>query len=465
MQKTILLLLLLLFIPTVLSINIEVEQKEAREVLINGLENPAKFTLEITNLNQSDNFEFINLLGFKMLPEEPIPIKKGETKEVELVIFPRSEFNVHGHYIFTYLIKGRDAQLSDHDLTIKIIDLEEAFQIGVEEFDTQSNEISIFIKNKENFEFDNLDVEFTSAFFKTKKEFSLGAKDKKTFKLKLNKEDFKKLTAGFYTMKSTIKAQNQEAIIEGIINFEENEDLKTSSKDYGLFINTRIITKENTGNTLQEIEIDLEKNILSRLFTSLNPEPDRTQRDDLIIKYFWTREITPGETFEVKVKTNWILPIIILILIITILLLIKHYNSKDVILKKSVNFVHTKNGDFALKVNLFIKARKYVEKINIIDRLPPLVKLYHKFGGGNPSKINQEKRRIDWDFQKLEPGEIRRLSYVIHSKVGVLGKFALPTATAIFEREGELSESQSNHVYFMAEQTKSKSGNDENSFD
>ena len=43
------------------------------------------------------------------------------------------------------------------------------------------------------------------------------------------------------------------------------------------------------------------------------------------------------------------------------------------------------------------------------------------------------------------------MSYIIFSKVGVLGKFALPTANAIYEKDGEINETDSNRAFFIAE--------------
>jgi len=122
------------------------------------------------------------------------------------------------------------------------------------------------------------------------------------------------------------------------------------------------------------------------------------------------------------------------------------------VLKKKVTFVRAKGGEFALKVSLFVHAKKYIEKVQIIDRLPALVKIYEKFGGEIPSKVEEDKRRLEWNFEKLEAGEIRVISYIVYSKVGVLGKFALPSATAIFQRDGVIKNEESNRAFFMAEQ-------------
>ena len=117
-----------------------------------------------------------------------------------------------------------------------------------------------------------------------------------------------------------------------------------------------------------------------------------------------------------------------------------------------MSFVRAKGGEFALKVSIIVHAKKYIEKVNIIDRLPSLVKLYERFGKEIPSKVEEDKRRIEWEFEKLEAGEIRVISYIIYSKVGIIGKFALPTTTAIYQRDGKIKNTQSNMAFFMAEQ-------------
>ncbi len=48
------------------------------------------------------------------------------------------------------------------------------------------------------------------------------------------------------------------------------------------------------------------------------------------------------------------------------------------------------------------------------------------------------------------------LSYIVYSKIGVLGKFALPSTTAVYERAGEVHETTSNRAFFVAEQKQDK---------
>ncbi|MBT7238024.1 hypothetical protein HN865_04160 [Candidatus Woesearchaeota archaeon] len=53
----------------------------------------------------------------------------------------------------------------------------------------------------------------------------------------------------------------------------------------------------------------------------------------------------------------------------------------------------------------------------------------------------------------MDLGEERVFSYIVYSKIGVVGKFSLPEALAVFEKEGEIHEVESNKVFFLSEQT------------
>ena len=84
-KRVILLFMVLLIIPSVLAINLEVEKPDSNEVIIAGINKPAVYDLEITNLGLADNFRFDNLLGFSMFPIGTIQISEGETEKIQLI--------------------------------------------------------------------------------------------------------------------------------------------------------------------------------------------------------------------------------------------------------------------------------------------------------------------------------------------------------------------------------------------
>ncbi len=452
MKKVCLIFMVFLLLPVVFAINLQVEKVSTDEVLVIGSGVPTIFDLEITNLGVADNFEFYNLLGFSMFPVGSIPIGEGETKEISLGISPLGRTDERGFYIFDYFIKSSDGSQVKEQITFKITDVEGAFIIGSGEVDPESQEIEIYIKNKESFDFGELDIKFYSAFFEIEKTFTLGPKQIHNFTVKLDNEDFRDLMAGFYTLSADVEFKEETSRVEGVIKFVEKELVTTTKKEFGFFIHTKIIEKKNEGNTVEYSETVIKKNIISRLFTSFNPEPDLVEREGGTVYYTWAREVRPGEKSEILVKTNWLFPLILIILIVAIVVLVRRFSEKDVMLRKKVSFVNAKGGEFALKVSIQVKAKNYVERVNVIDKLPALVKIYERFGGDEPTRVDEKNKKIEWNFEKLEQGEIRIISYVIYSKIGVVGKFALPKATVLFEKEGKIKEAQSNQAFFVAEQ-------------
>ncbi len=457
MRKIILIFLILLglslSVSLVSAINIKIENQEPNVgVMIKGVNEPAIFVLNITNLDSSDNFQFYNLLGFNMAPKETVFIKGGESKEVKLMIYPREDMDYEGYYTIEYYIKSQDSSKVKEELTLKIIDFQDAFEVGSEEISPESEQAEAYVHNKENFNFEKLNARLKSPFFDFTESFALKPNEKKTFVVDLNKENFKNLMAGFYTVTAEISSEDAEAVIEGKIRFAESESIETSEKKSGFIITTRTIEKINGGNVEASSRTTIKKNIISRLFSSFNPEPDFVKREGFVVYYTWDSDIKPGEVLQIVVRTNWLLPLLIIFFIIAIVVLAKQYSKTNLVLRKKVSFVRAKGGEFALKVSVFVSAKKYVERITITDRLPHLVKIYERFGGEKPAKVDEKARKIEWNFEKLEAGEMRVLSYIIYSKLGILGKFALPTALAVYEREGSIQETESNKAFFLAEQ-------------
>ncbi|MCX6749670.1 MAG: hypothetical protein NTW17_02925 [Candidatus Pacearchaeota archaeon] len=451
MKKVFFLIALMIILPSVLAIDIDVQKNSQNEVLITDLNKPVVFDLSIKNNQMSDNFEFYNLAGFSIFPTNAT-IGFKETKEVQLELTPIGKISQKGYYTIPLFIRSRDTSEIQESLTFKITELKEAFEVGSGDVDPKSQSIAIYIKNNENFDFGATHVKFASAFFSVEKDFIIGPKETKQVSVQLNKEDFKSLMAGFYTLTADITTSGKEANVEGVIRFVEKDILTTTKKDYGFLINTQIITKTNEGNLVATSDTVIKKNIISRLFTGFSPSPDIVERDGLTVYYSWTREINPGEALVIEVKTNWLFPFLLILLIVAIVIFVRKYTGRNLILKKRVSFVRAKGGEFALRISVVVKAKQFIERVNVVDRLPLMATLHEKFAGDYPSKVDAKNRRIEWNFDKMEAGEIRLASYIIYSKIGVVGKFALPTATAIFEKDEKIHEVESNRAFFVSEQ-------------
>ena len=123
-------------------------------------------------------------------------------------------------------------------------------------------------------------------------------------------------------------------------------------------------------------------------------------------------------------------------------------------MRKKVSFIKTKGGEFALKISIVVKAKRFIERIKITDRLPHIVELYDKFGAVKPDVVDRKNKRLEWNIEAMNESESRIFSYIIFSKIGVVGTFELPNAYAVYEREGELKEVFSNKSYYVNEPKK-----------
>ena len=72
-----------------------------------------------------------------------------------------------------------------------------------------------------------------------------------------------------------------------------------------------------------------------------------------------------------------------------------------------------------------------------------------------PDKIDPATKRLFWNLDRLNAGEERIYSYIIFSKVRVVGRFELPAATAVYLREGKTENVLSNRAFFVSETARS----------
>lgn len=452
MKNRLFLFALVLSLSIVSAIDLDIQKEAINDVVISELDDPATFRLTIKNNGERDTFELYSLVSVDISPKGAFSLSRGETKEMIISITPSETIKgKQGAFSFVYKIKSSNTGTQEDILTIKITDLKNALQITAESINPESEEIAITAENLENFNFKDIDAEFSSVFFSFNERFSLESFETVTFTSPLDKEKPISLMAGPYILDVNLKIGDYEGTLESTVKFLEKSGISTSESKEGFLIQRIDIEKRNEGNLPAVAEITIGKNTLSRAFTTFNLAPSKSERTGMTTTYYWTKELRPGESIEVIVKTNWIIPIVLVIAIIVLAVFSNIYLKSDLKLVKKITQVKTKGGEFALKVTIHSRARKYIEKINIVDKLPPIVKLYKRYGTIVPDRIDEKNRRLEWNIESLNEGEDRILTYIIYSKIGIVGRFELPPAKAIYEKKARIKETQSNRVFFVSE--------------
>ncbi len=433
----------------------EIEKTPIRTTVFRETSEPAVFNFTIKN-NQafSDLFDIYTYAGgVEILPKTSITVaaKESVTFLVTITLNKNVRKN-YGFYTFAYSVRGRKSETIEDRFTLKITEIDDALVLSADNINPGAGYASVHLENKENVYIKDMKIKLSSVFFDYSETFDIAPMSVKDFQISLSKERMTGLLAGQYLMTTQLEVERYLKEIESSLKFTEKEGIEADQSSSGVLIKMETITRKNTGNTPNVAEIVVSRNLISRIFTTFNIEPDKVNREGFVVKYSWVRELKPNDSVKVNVKTNYLLPLIILILIIIGVIAIKIYSVTYLKLNKEVVYAKTKGGEFALKVILRVKAKKDLEKVNIVDKLPPIVKLHESFGANHPTKVDLKNRRIEWNIEHIQKGEERIFSYYVFSKMGILGKFELPAATAIYEYDEKIKETVSNRTFFVAEQ-------------
>lgn len=457
-KKSVLIFLiaLLFVLPSISAIYITVASKPIVNTIMNNQDKPLIYEFIITNNGVSSNFEIYTYEKFKVEPNE-FNLSDGETKTIQIEFYPIGSMKDNlGYITIPYYIKDKlnpNREVYNDKIIVKLINFKEAFKIISENVNLNSNSFKIDFYNVEDATYEDMDVIFSSVFINDNKQtITLKPYQKQEVTIPIANDKIKKFVAGTYTLSATITLNEKTEVVQTPVKILEKSSLSVNEFGKGIIVRRNTVEKLNEGNVPTVAEITITKDIISRFFTTFSLEPSRIDRKGFLVYYTWQKELSPDEKLSVSSTTNWTFPLIIIILVIAIMLIFNAYLKQDLVIKKNVGFVKTKSNEFALKITIRIKARKFVEKITLYDRLPGMTKLYEKFGEcGAPSKVDVEKGRLQWEIPRMVEGEERIFSYIIYSKLNVVGKFELPSANAIYELLGKLHDAKSNRAFFINE--------------
>ena len=429
---------------------LQITETNVKDIVITELGNPALFNLEIKNDGIEDSFEIYTLVsGIEIEPKQNFILKAGETRVIPIqVFFDERILRGKETLSFEYRIAGQKVGVTKDILSVKAYGFDTALMLASEDIKVNQGEAKINLKNKVDYNFESLRIKITTEFSSEVYQTSLAPNEEKILIAKLDQEKMAMATAGSYILSAIIESGNSSGKMMSVFNFQEISDLKSESGTRGILIRKVFTTKTNHGSVSSIASVSIKRDMLSMLFTSTNIIPSETLTNGFVTTMLFEKELQPSEVFYVEVRTNYIILIVLVLLIISCVWIFVYYlvKRKDLLIKKRVALVKTKKGEFALKVTLFLKALKPIKRVSIIDNIPPLVKLYNKFGILKPTRIDARDRRVEWDFEALGKDDERVLSYIIYSRIGVFGEFYLPATTSLYESEGKVYEAKSNQV-------------------
>ncbi|MEK6825671.1 MAG: hypothetical protein AABY00_02710 [Nanoarchaeota archaeon] len=440
----------ILFLHAVAALSVEKVDKGS--VLIAELTNPAVFDFTINNPVQEESAQIYTLVGIPMTPDRFFNLPNGTTT-LEVRAYPPVGLRKNSGFLtFEYQIKGERSGIFSDKIRVKVVPLKEIIKISAERLSPNDSDAVILVENNENTHIQDLSLRLSSPFFDATRKISFKPYETVRLRVPFDHDVVKNLAAGSYILNADAELQGAKQHWEGVLNYVEKKDVSETTSSEGAIVRKTTVTKTNDGNVPETVSITMSKDVISRLFTLFSVEPQTSTRSGLFVSYTWEKQLDPASSFTVTSTTNYTMPLIFLLLIIVIAVFVRMILRTHVTLHKRVSFVRTRGGEFALKVRLHLKANKYVENLQIIDRLPGMTVLYDRFGI-KPDTIDHSTRRLIWKVQRLNAGEERVFSYIVYSKIKVVGRFELPSAVTIFERDGKTEEVTSNRTFFVNETT------------
>lgn len=449
-NKSFLVLLVISFLS--LSSAIKTEKTTIDNVIIpQYTTKPAEFILKISDVSKGE-YNVYTFADVVLEPKEKFFIE-NET-EINIKMYPLERIPRIKNYIIPVYINDIHKSNYEEKFLVKIIDLRDVFEV-YSNLNFPDDKIELYLKNKENTTLKNIKIRFSSIFFDEEKILNIiNPFEEKIIQLSVDKEKIKKIPAGSYLVEAKFYTDLGEIIINGKINYGEKKEINTTITKEGFFIVKEKIKKTNTGNTIETIKIEKEKNLFLSLISFFDEKPEGFEIEGMKIKYYWIKRISPGESAEIISKTNYLILLIILFILIGLSLVLRKGYMNNLEIKKTIKPLKTKRGEFAIRVRVHVKANRNVNNVTLIDKFPSLLKVYNKFLPNEPSLIDEKNNRIIWDIGDLQTGEERVFSYILYSKIGIIGKISLPESIVSYEKDNKPYETFSEKVFFLAEQIK-----------
>jgi hypothetical protein len=434
----------------------DIVKNPINKIVIKELSMPAVYNLTIKNNGIGDFFRIDTLLDVMIYPRDAFPIGNNEEKTITIRIFPKSteKNRYYGDWSFRYFFKGDNTGILEDNIIVRILSLKDVLSLKVpNSVKSDDTILSAELSNNENISL-YIKLNFDSTLLSYTDNFTINPLEKKEIRIPLDAEKLSR-EAGAYNLKVSIIANNEAElpIVKDLIlesNVLITSDIKTESST---FTEKTTFTKKNDGNTPTMVTVTAERTMIQSLITSFNAKPDSVSRKGGVYDYKWERKLNPSEELKIEMKTNYALPWILLIVLLVCYAVVRRLTKKRIIIKKKAYRVKTKSGQFAAKVILLVKnTGKEVSNAKIIESIPPFTEIMgDRFGTIKPAEIR--KHSVIWDIPFMAAKEEFILSYIVYSKVSILGKIDVAPAIATYQiTKDRMQESKSNSIFILTEE-------------
>lgn len=384
---------------------------------------PAIFELTIANHNSADVFNVFTINTDFSFQQISVPVSAGKTKTVKLKIYPQTKTT--GLYDVTVIIKSQlTSEFVEVGARIRFVNVEEAIKMDLipSSLKVSDKKVTLVVKNLENLDLGNIKMDLKSQIFSKTFEFKLGEKETKKFDIDV---DLSKAEGGRHNISINLYVGDKSFYKNIPYNLEVIRDLKKYEEVSGFLVQQRRVVFENKGNVKEKISIVQNTTIFEKLFSYFSVKPSFSVTGG-VIKEKWNLIVDPYSTKTIVVKTNYLIPLLILAFLIIGFAFTVSYQSKRIVVSKTAMRVKSNRGS-AFKITIRVRNRKEaIRDVRVRDFLPKNMKVYSKFDFMKPTTISSNY--VEWSLPIIHEGEERIFTYYIYTEKPYTGELFLPPA-------------------------------------
>lgn len=308
----------------------------------------------------------------------------------------------------------------------------------------QSHSLKVHLVNKNQLVLDDIAIAIDSKFLSEDTLVGLNSNEEKTASFTVSFPEDKvpesesvhvKVTLGNYTF---FDESASWAVVSYVLPFK-----KEVETEKGFLTRTKVLSLTNEGNTRKDDQdVLIETSAREKFFSKTTPKAEVVEMDGR--KYLkWVISLDAGETTEVRLKTAYWWPLILIILIAAIYIAYIMLRDPVVVRKRLMN-LRKEHGAFAeakIVVHVKNRSRRPLNNVNIVERIPSMLALKKEgFRPMNPSKAYPHVSHghvLEYNIGSLDAHEERIFSYVIKSRMKVVGNFRLKPTVVNFVDAGK----------------------------
>ena len=234
-----------------------VETDFKNDVYIIGFESDIDVVVSLSDLE----YGYYNVYTLSDILIEPSDFYYLTDKNVLLnyTFTPFDRIKTRGDYLFNYYINHKDVEQKKFLGKIRIFDFEDVINIESNFIDFEEPIVKIYVENKENYNFKNLNMKCNSILSNFESDFNLSAHEIKEIELDVSEELIKTTKAGVYSIDCFFDSEAGLKEVQGKLYLSEKKGIITQDEKSGFLIKTKNINKINSGNTVEDIRVVEEK--------------------------------------------------------------------------------------------------------------------------------------------------------------------------------------------------------------